>query len=308
MGYIDDFPDPGPLRRSIECARHVDETTILEAVLGDATFPPKVQARITKTARRLVEDFRKKGAGHGPLDAFLHEYKLSDREGVVLMCLAEALLRIPDAETADRLIHDKLTEADWGRHLGQSESLFVNFSTWALMLTGRVIDVDDEALRDPGSAVKRLVAKSGEPVIRRAMIQAMRILGRQFVMGRTIGEALSRAREEEDRGDRFSFDMLGEAARTADNAERYFQAYADAIGAIADNATGADVIEKPGISVKLSALHPRYELAQRHRVRAELLPRLKQLAVLAADILRVVEKSLLMTLSRRSLDFAFQQV
>jgi len=172
-----------------------------------------------------------------------------------------------DAETADRLIHDKLTEADWGRHLGQSESLFVNFSTWALMLTGRVIDVDDEALRDPGAAVKRLVAKSGEPVIRRAMIQAMRILGRQFVMGRTIGEALSRAREEEDRGDRFSFDMLGEAARTADDAERYFQAYADAIGAIADNATGADVIEKPGISVKLSALHPRYELAQRHQGR-----------------------------------------
>jgi RHH-type proline utilization regulon transcriptional repressor/proline dehydrogenase/delta 1-pyrroline-5-carboxylate dehydrogenase len=127
-------------------------------------------------------------------------------------------------------------------------------------------------------------------------------------MGRTIGEALSRAREEEDRGDRFSFDMLGEAARTADDAERYFQAYADAIGAIVDNATGADVIEKPGISVKLSALHPRYELAQRHRVRAELLPRLKQLAVLAADILRVVEKRLLMTLSRRSLDFAFQQV
>ena len=283
MRYIDDFPDPGPLRRGIEDARRADETAILEALLRDATFPPKVQARIAKTARRLVENFRKKGAGHGPLDAFLHEYKLSDQEGVVLMCLAEALLRIPDAETADRLIHDKLTDADWGRHLGQSESLFVNFSTWALMLTGRVIDVDDEALRDPGSTVKRLVAKSGEPVIRQAMIQAMRILGRQFVMGRTIGEALSRARKEEDRGDRISFDMLGEAARTAEDAERYFQAYADAIGAIADNTQAAGVIEGPGISVKLSALHPRYELAQRHRVRAELLPRLKRLSVLAME-------------------------
>ena len=283
MCYIDDFPDPGPLRRGIESARRADETAILEALLGDATFPPKVQARIARTARRLVEDFRKKGAGHGPLDAFLHEYKLSDQEGVVLMCLAEALLRIPDAETADRLIHDKLTDADWGRHLGKSESLFVNFSTWALMLTGRVIDFDDEDLRDLGSAVKRLVAKSGEPVIRRAMIQAMRILGRQFVMGRTIGEALSRAREEEDRGYRISFDMLSEASRTEEDAERYFQAYADAIGAIADKTRAAGVIEGPGISVKLSALHPRYELAQRHRVMGELLPRLKRLSVLAME-------------------------
>ena len=286
MRYIDDFPDPGPLRRGIEDARLADETAILEALLGDATFPPKVQARIARTARRLVEDFRKKGAGHGPLDAFLHEYKLSDHEGVVLMCLAEALLRIPDAETADRLIHDKLTDADWEQHLGKSQSLFVNFSTWALMLTGRIIDVDDQDPRNPGSVVKRLVAKSGEPVIRQAMIQAMRILGRQFVMGRTIGEALGHAREEEDRRDRISFDMLGEAARTSDDAERYFQAYADAIGAIGASVdkiqtAGADVIENPGISVKLSALHPRYELAQRHRVMAELLPRLKQLALQA---------------------------
>ena len=283
MRFIGDFPDPPPLRRAIEEARRADETAVLEPLLGEATLPPKVQARIAKTARRLVEDFRNKGAGHGPLDAFLHEYKLSDHEGVVLMCLAEALLRIPDAETADRLIHDKLTDADWHSHLGKSDSLFVNFSTWALMLTGRVIDVDDQDLGDPGSAVKRLVAKSGEPLIRRAMVQAMRILGRQFVMGRTIGEALGRAREEEDRGDRISFDMLGEAARTAEDAERYFDAYAHAIGAIGDKARAADAIAGPGVSVKLSALHPRYELAQRHRVMGELLPRLKRLAVQAMD-------------------------
>lgn len=283
MRFIDDFPDPSSLRRAIEDARRADETDILEALLLDATFPHKVQARIAKTAHRLVEDFRKKGAGHGPLDAFLHEYKLSDQEGVVLMCLAEALLRIPDAYTADRLIHDKLTDADWGRHLGKSESLFVNFSTWALMLTGRVIDFDDENLRNPGSVVKRLVAKSGEPVIRHAMIQAMRILGRQFVMGRTIAEALGRARKEEGLGYRISFDMLGEAARTAEDAEQYFQAYSDAIGAIADNTQAAGAIEGPGISVKLSALHPRYELAQRHRIMDELLPRLKRLSVLAME-------------------------
>ncbi len=283
MRYVDDFRDPGPLRSGIEDARRADETAIIETLLGEAPYPASVQTRIAGTARRLVEDFRGNEFGHGPLDAFLQEYGLSNQEGVVLMCLAEALLRIPDAQTADRLIHDKLTDADWDKHLGKSDSLFVNFSTWALMLTGRVVNFDDKDFRDPESAVRRLVGKSGEPVIRRAMIQAMRILGRQFVMGRNIGEALARAREEEDQGFRISFDMLGEAARTAEDAEQYFKAYTDAIVAVADNAGAAGVIEGPGISIKLSALHPRYELAQHHRVMGELMPRLKRLSVLAME-------------------------
>ncbi len=220
--------------------------------------------------------------GQGGLDAFLHEYELSSREGVVLMCLAEALLRIPDAETANLLIKDKLADADWRRHLGGSESLFVNASTWALMLTGRVVSLDQEG-QDLAGVLRRLVARSGEPVIRQAVTQAMRILGRQFVMGRTIDEALERARANEKRGYRYSYDMLGESARTMKDAERYDRSYRAAIAAIGRAAAGRGPIEGPGISVKLSALHPRYEFAQRHRAMEELVPRLVALAQLARD-------------------------
>ncbi len=198
------------------------------------------------------------------------------------MCLAEALLRIPDAETANLLIKDKLADADWERHLGGSESLFVNASTWALMLTGRVIRLDKDG-EDLAGVLRRLVARSGEPVIRQAVTQAMRILGRQFVMGRTIEEALERARGPEKRGYRYSYDMLGEAARTARDAERYDHAYRHAIAAIGRASQGRGPIEGPGISVKLSALHPRYEFAQRARVMAELVPRLAALARLAKE-------------------------
>ncbi|HSC05839.1 MAG TPA: bifunctional proline dehydrogenase/L-glutamate gamma-semialdehyde dehydrogenase PutA, partial [Steroidobacteraceae bacterium] len=240
------------------------------------------QARIEATARRLVAEVRKRRQGQGGLDAFLHEFSLSSREGVVLMCLAEALLRIPDADTADRLIRDKLADADWARHLGHSDSLYVNASTWALMLTGRVIRLegaqDEEGL---AAVLKRLVTRSGEPVIRHAVMAAMRILGRQFVMGRTIDEALTRAAPSEPKGWRHSYDMLGEAARTAGDAERYFKAYVAAIQAIGAAAKGRGPIDGPGISVKLSALHPRYELAQAERVHRELGPRLIALARLA---------------------------
>jgi proline dehydrogenase len=194
-----------------------------------------------------------------------------------MMCLAEALLRIPDAETANQLIRDKLREADFGQHLGESDSLFVNASTWALMLTGRILKLD-EGGTDLAGILKRLVTRSGEPVIRQAVTQAMKILGRQFVMGRTIDEALDRAEATEAKGYRYSYDMLGEAARTAADAKRYFDAYEKAISAIGKASAGKGPIKGPGISIKLSALHPRYEFAQKHRVMTELVPRIVSLA------------------------------
>src|SRR5579863_9095003 len=196
------------------------------------------------------------------------------------MCLAEALLRIPDNDTIDRLIRDKIAAADWQSHLGHSGSVFVNASTWALMLTGRMLR-DEPGPNDLAHIFHRFVTRSGEPVVRQAVLSAMRILGRQFVMGRTIGEALDRAESSEHHGYRHSYDMLGEAARTAADAERYHQAYSKAIAAIGGAAGGKPVEAAPGISVKLSALHPRYEVAQRERVMRELLPRLADLAAQA---------------------------
>src|SRR5712671_1705878 len=194
------------------------------------------------------------------------------------MCLAEALLRIPDAETVDKLIRDKIAAADWQSHLGHSGSLFVNASTWALMLTGRLLRADHDT--DLGSILRRFIARSGEPVWRQAVSAAMRILADQFIMGRTIEDALERARGAERQGYRHSFDMLGEAARTMADAERYHAAYEHAIAAIGHAASGRPIEAAPGISVKLSALHPRYELAQHGRVMRELLP---ALIVLARD-------------------------
>ncbi len=281
MTFIGDFPEPPPLRRAIEAACRADETACLDAVLAEAAFDDAARGRIAATARRLVEGMRG-GTRVGTLDAFMHEYELSNQEGVVLMCLAEALLRIPDAGTADRLIRDKIGEADWARHLGHSGSVLVNAGTWALMLTGRVVRMEDAVLTDLPSFLGRLVARSGEPVIRRALTQAMRILGRQFVMGRTIEEALERAAGEETQGYCHSFDMLGEAACTAADAERYAHAYAHAIDVLGREAAGAE----PGaleISVKLSALHPRFEYAQRRRILSELVPRVVALAARARE-------------------------
>src|SRR5262245_51843151 len=220
-----------PLRQRLRDTYRADETGVVEEVLRAAEVPADMLGRIAVRARDLVQKVRERRVGQGGIDAFLHEYELSSREGVVLMCLAEALLRIPDAETANLLIKDKLADADWRRHLGSSESLFVNASTWALMLTGRVIRMDQNG-EDLGGVLRRLVARSGEPVIRQAVTQAMRILGRQFVMGRTIEEALERARAMERKGYRYSYDMLGEAARTGRDAERYDRAYRQAIAAI----------------------------------------------------------------------------
>src|SRR5437764_1740797 len=244
-------------------------------------MPLEARERIAATARRLVDTVRRERLGKGGLDAFLHEYALSSPEGVALMCLAEALLRIPDAETVDKLIRDKIAAADWHSHLGHSGSLFVNASTWALMLTGRLLRPENE--NDVGDALRRLIARSSEPVWRQAVTAAMRILAGQFVMGRTIEEALDRAREPERHGYRHSYDMLGEAARTMPDAERYHAAYAHAIAAIGGAAAAGSIETAPGISVKLSALHPRYEIAQRERIARELLPVLLGLARQARD-------------------------
>jgi RHH-type proline utilization regulon transcriptional repressor/proline dehydrogenase/delta 1-pyrroline-5-carboxylate dehydrogenase len=281
--FRDPLPPQTPLRVAIRDAHRLDETVADARILAAAAIPADSRDRIAATARRLVEAVRRERLGKGGLDALLQEYALSSPEGVALMCLAEALLRIPDAETVDRLIRDKIASADWHRHLGHSGSLFVNASTWALMLTGRLLR-PDHGEGDLGSILRRFAARSGEPVWRQAVSAAMRILADQFIMGRTIEEALERARGAERQGYRHSFDMLGEAARTMADAERYHAAYRRAIAAIGKAASGRvpgldPAIEAaPGISVKLSALHPRYEMAQHGRVMRELLPSLLALA------------------------------
>ena len=277
---------PAPLRAAITAAYACDESRHLRELLVQARVDPATQHAIQTTAESLVQRVRHKAEDQGAIEAFMREYDLSSEEGVLLMCVAEALLRIPDQDTADRLIRDKLGEADWDSHLGKSDSVLVNASTWGLMLTGRLVNLGDEARRSFGSAFRRLVGRAGEPVIRLAVRQAMRIMGHQFVMGRTIEEALKRSRKGDNAAYRYSFDMLGEAAFTQKDADRYLEAYRKAILAIGASGPGgsfrgADVFGTPSISVKLSALHPRYEFAKHARVMAELAPRVLQLAQLA---------------------------
>ena len=263
-----------------------DEGAHLTTLLEQARVDPDAQAAIQKTAEALVLRVRAKAEDQGAIEAFMREYDLSSEEGVLLMCVAEALLRIPDQDTADKLIRDKLGDADWEGHLGQSDSVLVNASTWGLMLTGKLVNLADATRRSFGDALRRLVGRAGEPVIRLAVRQAMRIMGHQFVMGRSIEEALKRARKGGNAAYRHSYDMLGEAALTQADADRYFEAYRQAILAIGrsgpnGNFVGSDVFAAPSISIKLSALHPRYEVAKRARVMAELAPRVLQLAQLA---------------------------
>ncbi|MCR6663925.1 MAG: bifunctional proline dehydrogenase/L-glutamate gamma-semialdehyde dehydrogenase PutA [Luteimonas sp.] len=274
---------PSPRRAAITAGWGLDESAHLRALLDVARQPTPDwsdadRTAIHATATDLVRRVRARTADQGAIEAFMRQYDLGNEEGVLLMCVAEALLRIPDQDTADKLIRDKLGEADWKRHMGQSDSVLVNASTWGLMLTGRLVDLADDTKRDVHNAFKRLVGRVGEPVIRLAVRQAMRIMGHQFVMGRTIGEALTRSRKGGNAAYRYSFDMLGEAALTQRDADRYLKAYSDAIDAIGRTGPFADEITAPSISVKLSALHPRYEHAKRARVLAELAPRLNQLA------------------------------
>jgi len=255
-----------------------DEAELLADLIGIAALDAPARARIVTRAAALVERIRS-DARPGLMDVFLGEYGLSTDEGVALMCLAEALLRVPDADTIDALIEDKIAPSDWSKHIGQSASPLVNASTWGLLLTGKVLD---EA--DPGIAgtLRGMIRRLGEPVIRTAVGRAMREMGRQFVLGETIEAAMKRARTKEAEGFTYSYDMLGEAAMTATDATRYARAYSQAISAIASACTPGEIAANPGISVKLSALHPRYEVAKTERVMAELVPVLRGLARLAA--------------------------
>ncbi|WP_460452752.1 bifunctional proline dehydrogenase/L-glutamate gamma-semialdehyde dehydrogenase PutA [Arenimonas aestuarii] len=272
---------PSDLRARITAAFHRDEAEHLAGLLEVARLPAAEQAAVQAAAVGLVERTRVRGADPGMVEAFMRQYDLSSEEGVLLMCVAEALLRVPDRATADKLIRDKLGDADWDRHMGRSSSVLVNASTWGLMLTGRMVNLAEETRRNAIGAFRRLVGRAGEPAIRLAVRQAMRIMGHQFVMGRTIAEALERSRKGDAADYLYSFDMLGEAAFTQADADRYLKAYRDAIGAIGAGGPFKDVFQAPSISVKLSALHPRYELAQRARVQAELTPRVLELARLA---------------------------
>ena len=273
------YPAPRSINAAVTDHYLADEAQTLESLLERATLPTEQQARVRAEARSLVEAIRSRQQDASGVDALLREYDLSSGEGIVLMCLAEALLRIPDADTADRLIADKLGSADWQAHVGASDSLFVNASTWALLLTGRIVR-PAEIAEEPGSFFARLVGRVGEPVVRTALRQAMRILGQQFVMGETIEAALRRSAESPELN--YSFDMLGEAALTAADAERYFGAYSAAIAAVGGSAqSGRSLLDAPSVSVKLSALCPRYEVAQSSRAVRELTARLLDLAVAA---------------------------
>lgn len=271
-----------PLRQKVAAVYRTDETAAVASLLRRARLKDGEADRIFRRARRLVIDARKRSNELGGLDSFLSEYALSSEEGVILMCLAEALLRIPDDETRDKLIRDKLADANWESHLDHGKSILVNASTVGLLLTGQIVRLDTDARNLPGF-LGRLVSRAGEPVIRAAIVQAIRIMGRQFVMGRTIEEALKRSGAGDNKKYRHSFDMLGEAALTHKDALRYVDSYADAIRTVGEAAAGKGPQAAPGISIKLSALHPRYNFSQRDRVLDELVPRLEQLAELARD-------------------------
>ena len=272
-----------PLRDAIDRAYLADETEIVNMLLAEVQLSPDVENRINQRARSLVSAVRARRADQGLLDAFMQEYDLSSEEGVVLMCLAEALLRIPDDDTAEKLIADKMGDANWESHLGKSSSVLVNASTWGLMLTGKLVALSESTQSNFKSALKRLVNRSGEPVVRTAIRQAMRIMGHQYVMGRTIDEAMDRAQQKKNRIYRHSFDMLGEAALTSEDSERYMDAYRAGIRSIGARANSDDIFAAPSISVKLSALHPRFEFSHRDQVLRDLTPRVLELAQLAME-------------------------
>jgi RHH-type transcriptional regulator, proline utilization regulon repressor / proline dehydrogenase / delta 1-pyrroline-5-carboxylate dehydrogenase len=277
-------PRADAIARALNCQYLSEEQPLVRDLADRARLSETAARNVGARALALVQAVRGSRGSGGALDAFLREYSLASREGVILMCLAEALLRIPDGETADRLIADKIPSGAWDEHLGDSDSLLVNASTWGLMLTGRVINLDRNELGEARSWYSRLVGKLGEPVARAALKQAMRILGHQFVMGRDIESALERAAGKEERDYRYSFDMLGEAALTRADAERYREKYAAAIAAVGKSVSARESITaRHSISIKLSALHPRYEFAQVERVMSELYPVIEQLVMQGRD-------------------------
>jgi RHH-type proline utilization regulon transcriptional repressor/proline dehydrogenase/delta 1-pyrroline-5-carboxylate dehydrogenase len=255
------------LRDAITAATRLPEAHAVAALLDAATLDPAATERTRELATRLSTQVRAAKRDAAGAEAMVQAYSLSSEEGIALMCLAEALLRIPDAQTADALIRDKLAQGDWRSHASLTDSLFVNAASWGLVITGRIIApaADTGAL---GRALGDSLARLGEPVIRAAMRAAMRFLGEQFVLGETIPKAMERARLREAQGFRYSYDMLGEAALTAEDAARYQSAYVEAMHAIGAASAGRGVAAGPGLSVKLSALHPRYSRSQRERVLA----------------------------------------
>ena len=269
-----------PDRSHLRAAYRQEEQACVAERMAQAAPASAVHAEAAALAGQLIEGARRRKASG--IDAFLQTYGLATEEGVALMCLAEALLRVPDSATADALIRDKLGGIDWADHLGDSSSTFVNAATFSLMLTGEVLDRPELHQRGMGATLKRTVGRLGEPVIRKATLQAMRILGGQFVFGRTMDEALKRAKPERERGLTHSFDMLGEAAMTFADAERYRLSYDTAIERLTREATGS-VVTSPGISVKLSALYPKYDFLHADLAKAALVPMLKELAGKARD-------------------------
>jgi len=278
--------------RAVNSRFLADEKTVVSELLMLARLPAPEREAIHRDAVALVVAARARREGKTGIESFLQQYGLASQEGVVLMCLAEALLRIPDAETADRLIADKIAIGQWSEYLGEADSLFVNASTWGLMLTGKLVRDSEIEVRDPATFLRRLVARLGEPVVRTAFRQAMRIMGRQFVMGRDIDEAIARAASDEGARYRHTYDMLGESALTEADAARYLESYRGAIEAVGGSVRpGSTPASWPSVSVKLSALHPRYEYGRQREVIAELGPRLESLgrAAQAAGIALTVD-------------------
>ncbi|MFZ1109523.1 MAG: L-glutamate gamma-semialdehyde dehydrogenase [Rhodomicrobium sp.] len=267
-------------RAAIRAACRTPEPECVPPLIGEARLDAETAGEAACLAYGLVERLRSERPHSFGVEALMKEFSLSSREGVALMCLAESLLRIPDSPTRDLLIRDKLSRGDWGAHVGASPSWFVNASAWGLLVTGKLVATSSE--RGMAAALTRAVARGGEPIVRQAMDLAMRLLGRQFVTGQTIEEALEHARPFEERGFLYSYDMLGEAALTEEDAASYMASYEHAIAAVGAR-RGASVYEGAGISVKLSALHPRYAYTQMDRVRGELYPRLLKLALMAAE-------------------------
>ncbi|MBE9538343.1 MAG: bifunctional proline dehydrogenase/L-glutamate gamma-semialdehyde dehydrogenase PutA, partial [Proteobacteria bacterium] len=281
MLFEEPFISDDPSRAQLREFYRKDEDEVLEYLMPIAETGNAPRSRAWERARELVVNIRAQQVGKGGVDALLNEFALSTEEGVVLMCLAEALLRVPDSLTIDRLIRDKLATGNWSSHLGNSDSLFVNASAWGLLLTGKVVGYNDEHATAQFGLLRKTMGRLGEPVIRSSVRYAMKIMGTQFVLGTTIASAVERAREAEAQGYRYSYDMLGEGARTMADANHYFNSYMNAIDVIGKAADGRGPYDSPGISVKLSALHPRYEFSHSARVKEELLPKLKELALAA---------------------------
>lgn len=275
-------PLNNPLRAAITAATRRPEPEALAPLLAQARLPADQAASAEQLALRIAKALRERKASAGRagiVQGLLQEFSLSSQEGVALMCLAEALLRIPDKATRDALIRDKISHGQWDAHLGKSPSLFVNAATWGLLITGKLVATHSEG--SLGNSLSRLIGKGGEPLIRKGVDMAMRMMGEQFVTGETIDEALRNARTMEAEGFRYSYDMLGEAALTSEDAKHYYASYEQAIHAIGKASAGRGIYEGPGISIKLSALHPRYSRAQFGRVIDELYPLVLRLTALA---------------------------